>query len=401
MDPTTPQSRRTPNRHKLPAGMVRQLTQKKPGRPPRLYDRARAPPDESTPSPPPSTTTATQSPATPRTPTPGRTSSATNLSGLRGLDIASSPIDRSSPVYPSFSVLPQPMLREDKDAYGGGNQQSLISRSLHNGLSIGEETTTPDVWLANNRLMDIPTPGITYGDRFLNNRRIQGDGEEQYTTKIINLDGLPRFFDELVSAACGVTPVDTDHQKHDYNVKDGHTVSKKVVIQWQTPSGMRPSDIRSRLFRLHLRDSSDRRYPDKIVWRTQFQCDGSCMLSSQSTISGSIDSDQVQSFVLEAQEKRYRSRQQASRAGPSGKDDEEEEEPVDLKRSSPNLCSAKLIVSHCLEQRLSRPHLIDPLGHDKCRASEHEPLHNNLQEIDVSPRSTGYKPSSSVSSLAR
>jgi hypothetical protein len=97
------------------------------------------------------------------------------------------------------------VLLEDEDLYGGSNQQSLISRSLHNGLSIEEEITTPDVWLASNRGMDIPTPGITYGDRFLNNKPTQDVIEDQYTTKIINLEGLPRFFDELVSFACGVT----------------------------------------------------------------------------------------------------------------------------------------------------------------------------------------------------
>jgi hypothetical protein len=111
------------------------------------------------------------------------------------------------------------------------------------------------------------------------------------------------------------------------------------------------------------------------------------MLSSRSTTSGSIDSDQVQSFVREAQEKRYRYRRQASRAGKSEKDyeeedDEEEEEHPHLNRATPNLCRAKLIVSRCFAQRLSRPHLIDPLGVDQCAASEHETLHDYLQEID-------------------
>jgi hypothetical protein len=126
-----------------------------------------------------------------------------------------------------------------------------------------------------------------------------------------------------------------------------------VAVQWLSSAGLRPSDIRSRSFCLHLCNQTDSTHHDKVVWRLEYQCDGACKLTGgDGTVRSFHDPpNEIETFVRKQQREQYiRSKVLGDEADEANQDDEDgaEEDELDddrqvVKGGKP--CPAKLLVS--------------------------------------------------------
>jgi hypothetical protein len=134
-------------------------------------------------------------------------------------------------------------------------------------------------------------------------------------------------------------------QHHDYKIKS-HNCSQHAIVEWLAASGLQPCDIRSRPFRLHLRDPAERIFSDKTVWRSQYRCTGKCQRGfDEEPNSEWTPGDELGLAVRKSQMEHARKKINMRKRGCTA--DSEEDEGKESLDNQPD-CQARLYVSFCL-----------------------------------------------------
>ncbi|GFZ49275.1 hypothetical protein JCM24511_07394 [Saitozyma sp. JCM 24511] len=100
-------------------------------------------------------------------------------------------------------------------------------------------------------------PGFTWIQGFLHKSKISHTSHAEHE---INISDVPFFFDTL---------------PHDYTPSK-HKVSSHILIDWQDPPAIRAGDIRARHMRLAVPRTLAEHNPDQLVWRSAYDCSGTC-----------------------------------------------------------------------------------------------------------------------------
>ncbi|EIW66398.1 hypothetical protein TREMEDRAFT_65685 [Tremella mesenterica DSM 1558] len=80
---------------------------------------------------------------------------------------------------------------------------------------------------------------------------------------------------EEIEVAFHLIPKAFDMMTQDYLLRS-QRVSDHIKVEWLDPPGLHPSDIRGRHAVFHVSDEAFAKGPDKLVWRSRFNCSGSC-----------------------------------------------------------------------------------------------------------------------------
>ena len=123
------------------------------------------------------------------------------------------------------------------------------------------------------------TSGIRVGEGFLRATRWGLEENEEYYDELINVGGLPRFFDRVVSITSNLLVELITCQRNDYTVAN-HAISAHANIGWLEPPGFAPSDIRARRFRMQVDPMGLLRWREGTLWHVSFICNGLCRVPS-------------------------------------------------------------------------------------------------------------------------
>lgn len=118
------------------------------------------------------------------------------------------------------------------------------------------------------------TPGVEVKSSFLRVKRTSMTPDEGYEKSQKRVNGLIRFFDELVRSSFWPM-IEADLRPHDYNL-DSHVIYRGARLHWIDGPGLYPNDIRARRLSVKVPKSLVRSSPDRLIWRVSYSCNGAC-----------------------------------------------------------------------------------------------------------------------------